>query len=87
FNIERSMTTQGSLRRPELTAIDKVEVSDPRTVRFVLKRPESPLLLTILAERAGMMVSPKAAKASGDKFGSHPVCAGPFRFVERVPQG
>jgi peptide/nickel transport system substrate-binding protein len=33
-----------------------------------------------------MMVSPKAAKAEGDKFGAHPVCSGPFRFVERVAQ-
>ena len=34
-----------------------------------------------------MMVSPKAAKALGDKFGTKPVCAGPFKFVERVAQG
>jgi peptide/nickel transport system substrate-binding protein len=33
------------------------------------------------------MVSPKAAKALGDKFGTRPVCAGPYRFVERVAQG
>ncbi len=33
-----------------------------------------------------MMVSPKAAEASGDKFALHPVCAGPYKFVERVPQ-
>jgi peptide/nickel transport system substrate-binding protein len=33
-----------------------------------------------------MMVSPKAAKEEGDKFGLHPVCAGPYKFVERVQQ-
>jgi peptide/nickel transport system substrate-binding protein len=33
-----------------------------------------------------MMVSPKAAKAEGEKFGAHPVCSGPFKFVERVAQ-
>jgi len=33
-----------------------------------------------------MMVSPKAAKALGDKFGNAPVCAGPYKFVERVAQ-
>jgi peptide/nickel transport system substrate-binding protein len=32
------------------------------------------------------MVSPKAVKQEGDKFGLHPVCAGPFKFVERVQQ-
>jgi peptide/nickel transport system substrate-binding protein len=33
-----------------------------------------------------MMVSPKAAAAAGDKFGTKPVCSGPFRFAERVAQ-
>jgi peptide/nickel transport system substrate-binding protein len=33
-----------------------------------------------------MVVSPKAAKEAGDRFGLKPVCAGPFKFVERVQQ-
>jgi peptide/nickel transport system substrate-binding protein len=33
-----------------------------------------------------MIVSPKAAEAEGSNFALHPVCAGPFRFVERVAQ-
>ncbi|GAC1636878.1 MAG: hypothetical protein NVS4B4_17010 [Bradyrhizobium sp.] len=33
-----------------------------------------------------MMVSPKAAREAGDKFALHPVCAGPYKFVERVQQ-
>jgi peptide/nickel transport system substrate-binding protein len=33
-----------------------------------------------------MIVAPKAAAAEGDKFGAHPVCAGPYKFVERVAQ-
>jgi peptide/nickel transport system substrate-binding protein len=32
------------------------------------------------------MVSPKAADAEGKDFALHPVCAGPFKFTERVPQ-
>ena len=32
------------------------------------------------------MISPKAAEAAGDKFGLHPVCAGPFSFDSRVAQ-
>jgi peptide/nickel transport system substrate-binding protein len=31
-------------------------------------------------------MSPKAAKEAGDKFGLRPVCAGPYKFVERVQQ-
>ena len=55
------------------------------TVRLNLSAPFSPLL-AMLADRAGMMVSPKAAQAAGDKFGAKPVCSGPFRFVERIAQ-
>jgi peptide/nickel transport system substrate-binding protein len=60
-------------------------VIDAHTVRLNLSTPFAPLLAQ-LTDRAGMMVSPKAAKALGDKFGNSPVCAGPFKFVERVPQ-
>jgi peptide/nickel transport system substrate-binding protein len=87
FVTERNINTPGSLRRTELTAVERVEAVDQLTVRFVLKRPQAYLLLVNLAERAGMMISPKAAKTLGDRFGAQPVCAGPYRFVERVPQG
>jgi peptide/nickel transport system substrate-binding protein len=85
FSIERHMTIPGSFRKSELASVDHVEVVDPLTIKLVLKTPFSPLI-TQLTDRAGMMVSPKAAKAEGDKFGLHPVCAGPYKFVERVPQ-
>jgi peptide/nickel transport system substrate-binding protein len=85
FSLDRHLTMQGSFRKPELAALDHVDVLDPLTVRLVLKTPFSPLIAQ-LTDRAGMMVSPKAAKEEGDKFGLHPVCAGPFKFVERVQQ-
>lgn len=85
FSLERHMTMQGSFRKPELAAVSKIEVIDPLTVELHLKAPFSPLIAQ-LSDRAGMMVSPKAAKASGDKFGLNPVCAGPFKFVERIQQ-
>src|ERR1700754_3759174 len=85
FSIERHMTINGSFRKSELSSVDHVEVVDPLTIKLVLKRPYAPLIAQ-LTDRAGMMVSPKAAKEEGDKFGQHPVCAGPYKFVERVPQ-
>lgn len=85
FNIERHKTMQGSQRRGELSAVTTVEVVDPLTVKINTSAPFAPLLAT-LTDRAGMMVSPKAAKALGDKFATAPVCAGPFKFVERVAQ-
>src|SRR5665213_1714367 len=85
FSLERHLTMQGSFRKPELASRDHVDVVDPLTVKLVLKTPYSPLIAQI-TDRSGMMVSPKAAKEEGDKFGLHPVCAGPYKFVERVQQ-
>ena len=85
FSLERHLTFPGSFRKPELASLDHVDVIDPLTVKLVLKAPFSPLIAQ-LTDRAGMMMSPKAAKAEGDKFGLHPVCAGPYKFVERVQQ-
>jgi peptide/nickel transport system substrate-binding protein len=84
-SLDRHMTMQGSFRKPELAAVDKVEVLDHSLVRLVLRDPFSPLLAQ-LADRAGMIMSPKAIAEAGDKFGLKPICAGPFKFVERVQQ-
>ena len=85
YTLDRDLTLPGSFRRGEVSAIDHVDVVDPATVRVVLKSP-SGAFLAQLTDRAGMIVSPKAAAQEGKDFALHPVCAGPFRFVERVPQ-
>src|SRR5882672_141955 len=85
FSLERHLTMQGSFRKPEIASIDHIDVVDPLTIKLVLKSSSSPLIAQ-LSDRAGMMVSPKAAKEAGDKFGLKPVCAGPYKFVERVQQ-
>ncbi|HUB46447.1 MAG TPA: ABC transporter substrate-binding protein [Acetobacteraceae bacterium] len=85
YTLDRDLTMPGSFRRSEVSAIDHVEVVDPLTVRVVLKSP-SGAFLAQLTDRAGMIVAPKAAEQEGKNFALHPVCAGPFSFVERVPQ-
>src|SRR6476646_5252731 len=85
YSLDRHLNMKGSFRKPEIGSVDKVEVVDPLTIKLVLKQPFSPLLAQ-LTDRAGMMMSPKAAEAAGDKFGLKPVCAGPYKFVERVQQ-
>lgn len=85
YSIERHKTIPGSNRRGELAPVSSVDVVDPSTVRLNLSAPFSPLVAQ-LTDRAGMILSPKAAQAAGEKFGSNPVCSGPYKFVERVPQ-
>lgn len=85
YTLDRHVNTPTSFRRAELSAMDHVDVIDASTVSITLKQPSSPFLAAF-TDRAGMMVSPKAAEASGKDFGLHPVCAGPYKFVERVAQ-
>jgi peptide/nickel transport system substrate-binding protein len=85
YNLERHKNMKGSNRRGELAVVSSVEAVDPQTVRINLAAPFAPLL-AVLTDRSGMMVSPKAAEAAGEKFGARPVCSGPFKFVERIAQ-
>ncbi len=85
FTLMRALTVKGSMRRGEINSIDAIEVIDPQTVELDLKSPDSPLLAQ-LTDRSGMVLPPKVVEREGDKFGLHPVCSGPFSFVERVPQ-
>ncbi len=85
YSLERHIATPGSARRAEVDAIDQIAVVDPLTVKLTLKSPNSPLVAQ-LTDRAGMIVSQKAAEAAGKDFALKPVCAGPFKFAERVAQ-
>ncbi|MDQ6907214.1 MAG: ABC transporter substrate-binding protein [Chloroflexota bacterium] len=86
FNIDRYLTDKTSRRKAEIDTITSVDVMDPYTVKFSLKAPFAPLLPT-LADRAGMILSPKVVQALGpDALAAKPVGAGsgPFKFVEAV---
>jgi peptide/nickel transport system substrate-binding protein len=85
YKLMRDLTAKGSMRRGEVSSIGSIDVIDPLTVRLNLKAPAAQLLAQ-LTDRPGIMISPKAAEAAGDKFGLHPVCAGPFSFDSRVAQ-
>eukprot|EP01037_Dinobryon_pediforme_P002153 gene2153-2190_t len=85
YNMERNANLPTSARKSDVGSLDHVEIIDPLTVRFVTKTPDV-VFLSQLAIRASMLVSPKAAEAAGKDFALHPICAGPYKFVERVAQ-
>ena len=85
YKLNRDLTMKGSMRVGEVNAIASMEVLDTLRIRLVLKAPSTPLL-SMLADRAGIMVSPKAAEAAGATFGQRPVCAGPYQFESRTAQ-
>jgi peptide/nickel transport system substrate-binding protein len=82
-SLDRHRTLKGSTRASELSPVESVTVTGPLTVQVKLKQRFSPLTAQ-LADRAGMILSPKQVEALGDKFASNPVCVGPFAFQDRV---
>src|SRR6516225_9886150 len=81
-NLERYRSAPESLRKGELKPVSSVEIVDPHTVRLHLSQPYAPLV-AVLADRAGMMISPKAL---GRDVTTDLPCAGPFKLTERVAQ-
>ena len=67
----------------DLAPVSSISAPTPTTVKIMLKSAYSPLP-AILADRAGMVVSPAAVAKYGSQFGTHPVGAGPYQFVSEV---
>jgi peptide/nickel transport system substrate-binding protein len=67
----------GSPRRPDLTAVDHLDVLDDATVQFVLAHPYAPMLTKLEA----MRIEPSGTDTD---FSKTPVGTGPFTFVEWV---
>jgi peptide/nickel transport system substrate-binding protein len=82
-SIERDLTLKGSVRASEISPVKSVDTLGASTVVLHLSSPYSPLV-SQLADRAGMAMSPKALAAEGSSFAQNPVCVGPFMFKDRV---
>src|SRR3954451_21082244 len=81
-SLDRHKTLPRSTRASELGPVESVDVVNASTVALHLSERYSPLTAQ-LADRAGMIMSPKALDDLGDRFATNPVCVGPFVFKER----
>lgn len=78
WNLDTRRNPDGnSSQKKQLETIADVKVVDDLTVSITMKEPYPPLL-ALLADRAGLMVSPASAEKFGEDIGSHPVGTGPF---------
>ncbi len=81
--LQRDQTLKGSTRASEISPVSDVAASGAYKVVIHLKAPYSPLTAQF-ADRAGMIMSPAQLDKLGDKFGTNPICVGPFNFDNRV---
>jgi peptide/nickel transport system substrate-binding protein len=82
-SLDRHRTLDESSRASELAPVTSVKAVDPRTVQLKLSEPFAPLTAQ-LADRSGMVMSPKQLEKLGEKFATDPVCVGPFDFSQRT---
>ena len=81
FNIERNKSDPKSNIKADLATVASVEATGPMQVTLKLNTPDA-AMPGILSDRAGMMVSPTALKASaGSNVARTPVGAGAYAFV------
>ena len=80
--LDHYLTDPQSARAAELHGLQSVDVTGPYTVVLHLSQAFAPLT-SILADRAGMILSPTQLKKLGDNFAQDPVCVGPFEFSSR----
>jgi peptide/nickel transport system substrate-binding protein len=82
YNIDRINDPKtASIRKGEIRAMDRIEVVDSNTVRFILKYPFTAFAFP-LTDVAGAIGSPTAMEKWGPDYGLHPVGTGPFKLAE-----
>jgi len=85
FSFERY---KGAGMRELQSYVEAVEIVDPLTVRFRLKRawPDFMTFYGTTATAAGIVVPKKYVTQVGDEgFRKHPIGAGPYKFVSHTP--
>jgi peptide/nickel transport system substrate-binding protein len=82
-SLDRHKTLPRSTRASELAPVASIDAQGSSTIILHLTNRYAPITAQ-LADRAGMIMSPKALNELGDKFATNPVCVGPFMFKDRV---
>lgn len=89
FNVARQRDEPTALGHLYTEPIDAMTATDDLTVTFTLKRPTGSFpvsfALPFSSGNLGTIASPAAVQQWGDDYGRHPVGAGPFSFVEWIP--
>ncbi|TCK28035.1 peptide/nickel transport system permease protein/peptide/nickel transport system substrate-binding protein [Ancylobacter aquaticus] len=78
-HLDRARSDPRSSVKGDIASLESVEVLAPDRVALHLNRPDTALPL-ILADRAGMVTSPKGVAEKGQRHDREPVGTGPFKL-------
>ena len=82
-SLDRHKTLPRSTRASELAPVSSIDTQGDNAVVLHLTNRYAPITAQ-LADRSGMIMSPKAMTELGANFASNPVCVGPFMYKERA---
>ncbi|GAA4884765.1 ABC transporter substrate-binding protein [Pseudonocardia benzenivorans] len=89
FNVNRQLTNPAALGHLYTEPIASMDPTDDLTVTFHLKRPVGSFpvdfALPFSSGNLGTIASPTAIQKEGANYGRNPVGAGPFQFVDWIP--
>jgi peptide/nickel transport system substrate-binding protein len=89
FNVARQRDNPTALGHLYTEPIDSMTATDNLTVTYRLKRPTGSFpvsfALPFSSGNLGTIASPAAVQKWGEDYGRHPVGAGPFEFVDWIP--
>lgn len=80
FNLERARSGERSNVKAGFSGVESIKVSGPMEVTLRLSSPDISLP-GVLSDRAGMMVSQKAATTGDGNLDRNPVGTGPWKFA------
>ncbi len=83
MSLDRHKTLPRSARASELSPVTSIDTPSNNTVVLHLANRYAPITAQ-LADRSGMVMSPKALNDLGANFATNPVCVGPFMFKDRT---
>jgi len=88
FSLERILDEKfASPNRSKVSAIDKIAIVDPLTLRISTKEPFAPLLTFLANARTGTQILPRkiVEAAQGDDFGKKPIGTGAYMLKDWRP--
>ncbi|MBI4279304.1 MAG: hypothetical protein HY660_12690 [Armatimonadetes bacterium] len=75
--------TRASAAKNELDMIARVDIINPKTVKFTMTKPYA-LFARAVSSHPGAIMSAAAIAKHGENYGLQPVGSGPFKYVEYV---